>query len=531
MKWLLISFVIFIGTFFFGTAAHAAPSQLLITEIRLGGDEVMSNGVGYKQYAVIHNQDEAAIDLSTWRIQYAKASYTGDCQALNWSSEVVLSGTIAPGASVVVPYQLTDNAAGALRVIDGASVVHDTVGWGDAVCFEAQPADTLPANNQSIARYAACDGMYGGADTNNNADDFGISDSAFEVKLPAECQPSCLPNQQLVNGICIDDQCDNLDGLQAAVPDGYQKDGTRCIKALLPLNITELLPNSAGSDAGKEFIELYNPQAQSINLKEYMLGIGTKHYPLPDELLAAGEYRSFSDTELGFTLPNTSTIIGLRSDEGAVLFETPAYVSPKDDEAWAFIQDTWQFTNQPTPGRPNLPSLSDEKGNGSVGGAETKPCAANQYRSPETNRCRLAEASTSEPTPCKEGQYRSEETNRCRNSVLAASTLTPCKEGQYRSEETNRCRSIAASGSNELAPCKEGQERNPETNRCRAVQAGQPGKADYAVEPVKETATAFTGWWALGGVGALALGKIGWEWREEIINAVRKAGLFFTSGK
>jgi len=114
--------------------------------------------------------------------------------------------------------------------------------------------------------------------------------------------------------------------------------------------------------------------------------------------------------------------------------------------------------------------------------------------------------------------------------MSAASTLTPCKEGQYRSEETNRCRSITGD-TNELAPCKEGQERNPETNRCRTVQAAQPTKADYAVEPIKETATAFTGWWALGGISALAAGKIGWEWREEIANAVRKVGSFFTSGK
>lgn len=529
MKWLLISLTAFICAFLFADVARADVSKLLITEIRLGGSEVVHNGVSYKQYVVLHNQSAAGIDLSTWRLQHAKADYAGDCQAASWSNEAALSGVIAPGASVIVPYQLTDANSGALRIMDEGLVVHDTVGWGAAACFETQPAGAVPANNQSIIRYALCDGGYAGADTNNNANDFVISDLPFEVRTGPECQPSCTVNQQLIDGVCVDDHCENLDGFQQVVPDGYQKRGADCVLNVLPLEITEMLPNAAGADAGKEFIELYNPHAHPVALKWYVLVVGGKEYPLPDETIAAGEYKTVSDSAVGFTLPNTSAVVTLRSIDGTVLYRTPLYSAPKDDEAWVFINGAWQVTNRPTPGAANLPSVSDEKGNGSAGG-DLKPCDANQYRSPETNRCRLIETSTSERAPCKEDQYRSEETNRCRNIASAASTLTPCKEGQYRSEETNRCRSIAGD-TNELTPCKEGQERNPETNRCRAIQSAQPTKADYAVEPIRETATAFTGWWALGGIGALAAGKIGWEWREEITNAVRKVGSFFTSGK
>jgi hypothetical protein len=132
--------------------------------------------------------------------------------------------------------------------------------------------------------------------------------------------------------------------------------------------------------------------------------------------------------------------------------------------------------------------------------------------------------------PCKEGQYRSEETNRCRSIAAEATALAPCDDDEERNPATNRCRKIV-SVTNQLTPCKEGQERNPETNRCRNVAAAAPPDAAFDVEPVKDVGQSFVGWWALGGVGILALGYAGWEWRQEILAAIRKVGTFFTSGK
>ena len=73
-----------------------------------------------------------------------------------------------------------------------------------------------------------------------------------------------------------------------------------------------------------------------------------------------------------------------------------------------------------------------------------------------------------------------------------------------------------------LVDCGEGRERNPETNRCRNVKRTAPPPASFAVEPVKEAASVFVGWWVLGAVVAAAVGYAGWEWRDEIGRAVRK---------
>lgn len=104
-----------------------------------------------------------------------------------------------------------------------------------------------------------------------------------------------------------------------------------------------------------------------------------------------------------------------------------------------------------------------------------------------------------------------------------------CSAGQERHLETGRCRAISAEPV--LLDCGEGRERNPVTNRCRNVVSTTPAVAGFAVEPVTDTVHVFTGWWVLGGIMTIALGYVGWEWRDEIKSFVRKSGSFFRSSK
>jgi hypothetical protein len=220
----------------------------------------------------------------------------------------------------------------------------------------------------------------------------------------------------------------------------------------------------------------------------------------------------------------------LLGDDGSVIDQPAAYNDPSEVEAWALIDGAWQYTNQPTPAAENLVSIIEVRVDEETVPKQLAPCAANQYRSPETNRCRLLVTATATLTPCKDGQYRSEETNRCRTIALAGGTLTPCREDQYRSEETNRCRNFATAAK-ALTPCKDNQYRSEETNRCRTIAATIPPPAAFAVEPIKDTGKVFVGWWALGGVMTLAAGYGVWEWRREITSGVRKLVTFFTFHK
>jgi len=268
-------------------------------------------------------------------------------------------------------------------------------------------------------------------------------------------------------------------------------------EAPLPATITELLPNALGTDTGNEFIEIYNPSKQfSISLNGYKLAVGPvleKVITLAEYILKPGEYKIFTNAELGYSLLNTSSRVTLFMPNGDIASEVPMYSSPPDGESWALVDEVWQYSNQPTPGALNVGDLSndDEDEAETLSSVTTtpKPCAANQYRSTETNRCRLI-------------------------SSAASSTPAACKVGQLRNLETGRCKAIT---STTTTTCKEGQERNPETNRCRNVK--QLSTATYAVKGATTKQQGGMGWYmwaAVGGIVLLIVGYAVWEWRDEL---------------
>jgi len=264
----------------------------------------------------------------------------------------------------------------------------------------------------------------------------------------------------------------------------------------LPPIITELLANPAGSDVDGEYIELYNPNdTQTVSLDGLKLRIGTdspKWYTFPAQTtIAPQSYLSFSNSELGFTLVNTTGRVQLFNDTVAV-GDVIEYVSPEDGQAWAFISGTWTYTSRVTPGAANELVLQIEDivdAAPAQATSEQKPCVANQYRNPETGRCKLIA------------------------STAIATTPTPCKEGQERNPETNRCRAVTAAETTPT-PCKEGQERNPETNRCRVIV--KMTNADYKVLGAADSQPRWYYWLTIVIIIGLVVAYAVWEWREEL---------------
>lgn len=124
--------------------------------------------------------------------------------------------------------------------------------------------------------------------------------------------------------------------------------------------LTELLPNPASpqTDQDDEFIELYNPNDTDFDLSGYVLEVGltTKHrYTIPDGvILSAHTYLAFLSADTGLALSNTSGQARLIDPLGAVVSQTDQYATAKDGQAWALLNDTWQWTARPTPGASNV---------------------------------------------------------------------------------------------------------------------------------------------------------------------------------
>lgn len=328
-------------------------------------------------------------------------------------------------------------------------------------------------------------------------------------------------NKELdASGNCVNhDMCSNIDDIQVDVPSGYRLDGLNCWLDLLPVRVSEMLPNAIGSDVGDEFIELYNPNDTTIELSQYRLQIGTddlKTYMFPvGALLPASGYISFSNGDIPFTLVNTTSQVFIISADGQTIDTSLIYEEPYDGMSWALISGQWQFTNQPTPGNANLASLIVADDVQEIVAASLAPCASNQYRNLETNRCRMIVTASSTLTPCRDDQYRSEETNRCRSLASAMPSLISCGDDQERNPATNRCHSIVANASAGLTPCKDGQERNTETNRCRNV--AKLTDVGYSVQPIVKDDNNTSGLIALGVIISIAVGYALWEWRVELV--------------
>lgn len=542
--------------------AQAASQSVVISEVQPGPIATPTN-----ELIELYNNANTPVDITDWCLYYASASSQTNgsklvCFAASGSAVHVFVpahayilaistqlATANPSMGSDVKFSATlSAAAGHVRLLNAQNAEVDKVGWGQAAVAAEGLAPAPASTTTTLLQRKLLDPLtYQDAD--NNSADFQLAAPRASYAYGAlyDEQDICVNIAGIqdvlpigyavdVNGICSVlpvDLCVNLPGVQLTLPDNFEQtvDGT-CVFSGLPLRITELLPNAAGDDGGREFIELYNPNDYDVDLSYFILKVGPnleKSYLfMAGTVVAAHSYRTFYNSDVSFTLVNTASRVGLVLVDGTVMDQTDQYTNPPDDNAWANIDSTWQYTDQPTPGSENLISLGSED----VASATTlQPCATNQYRSPETNRCRSLALLVSTLTPCKDGQYRSEETNRCRSLASDVSAQKTCDDDQFRNPATGRCKKIASSDELAVADCGEGRERNPTTNRCRNIAVKSVPDAAFAVEPVKDSGKVFVGWWALGGVGALAIGYGAWEWRREVVQITRKIAVFFSSKK
>jgi len=366
--------------------------------------------------------------------------------------------------------------SGHIKLLNAEKVLVDALGYGTATHPEAVNA-LAPAANKILQRQTVTGNLL--KDTNNNSVDF------LQTVLVLQ----------------------NTTGL-------FEEQGAIMLEDAR-LKITELLPDVAGTDSGKEFIELYNPLNRSVSLKDYQLQVGpgyTKSYPLPDLTIEPGSYFALYDTQTGITLPNTSATLRLIAPNGDLIEQTEPYDSLGEDVSWTYMDDIWQPSLQPTPGLQNIIKINEaDDPNVSIVPAIVTACQAGQERNPATGRCRKIVNINS--IACKPGQIKNPETNRCRNITSVLSNLLPCKVGQNRNPETGRCR-------NNMTPtaakaCPAGQEKNPQTNRCRKTSTNikMDGVKDLPIPLVTNSAK----WWFAGLAASGSTGYAIYEWRRDLL--------------
>ena len=466
---------------------------------------------GLPVYAQIYNSSSDLVDLQDWQIGYSLKTIAGDMV----TGEIPLSGYIKPASYLVI---------GRSNLVEGADISFDLgVDVNDFAAVQA-----LSLNNDGYAPDIRTMSFASGTRYNLSKSDAG--NYVKTSKFVAVTNPNTLP----------------LEG------GGYYT-----FPDVTGLRVTELLANTADcapldNDARcNDFVEIQNRSSEMIDLGGYRLrlGYGNVTSGIANTVvlsggLSPGAYLAVSMRSDGKPLDLTASggNVWLEDAYGIHTYEETIVSYPDFgatiDKGIAFALDdgdsVWKNATSPTPGAVNDFSVPDiEAGRGAIedsASSPPKPCAANQYRNPETGRCKLLVATTSTLKPCAADQYRSVETNRCRSLIAttALATQQPCNANQYRNPDTGRCKLLASESGTKLQPCAAGQERNPDTNRCRKVAASAIPSADFPVEAVGETTKSFVGWYALGGVLLLGAGYGVFEWRQEIGRFICKTATVFS---
>ncbi len=364
-----------------------ARSNLLLVEIQTGSQTSAS-----EEFVELYNRGDDSLELTGIKLQYRSAGGS------DWLTRVNLSGAVLPrarflissyddGANIKSSLSLAKDG-GHLRLFrpansDGeADSVLDQVAWGDAQ-YPAVPAMAAPAPaaGESLKRRLDEDGKF--IDTDTDMADFILSQDPTPYGLLSppvapeddESDDEPLPDDSATqNETSPTDEMDNTDDLAQPLVSYPQ------------IDITELLvdPKPPQTDANDEFVELYNPNAGSVDLDGYVLQTGSKYnysYPLPNITIAPKSYLAFYSADTGLVLANSGGSARLLNGLGEVVYEVPAYAKARAGESWALINGLWQWSAKPTPSEANTfikPESKSRKKSSSGRGASS---VSSRYRS------------------------------------------------------------------------------------------------------------------------------------------------------
>lgn len=127
--------------------------------------------------------------------------------------------------------------------------------------------------------------------------------------------------------------------------------------------LSELLPNPTGSDSTDEWVEIFNTGSKKVSLHGWQLTDESTYHTIQDISIAAGEYLVFEISETGINLNNTGDKIYLIDPYNTIVQGTE-YTNSTEGSSWAYVNDEWMWTEQPTAGEANIFSESEEEAAG-----------------------------------------------------------------------------------------------------------------------------------------------------------------------
>lgn len=365
------------------TVVESAPPapNILIVEVAPG----TLDGKKGKEFVELYNADNTAVNLKDWQIKKRAASATSEPVLY---AKIPVDFMLKPGARVtfattevglsdprVFPVtatgsKLMSDAGGAMLLVrptDTREEIVDQMEWGSAI--------QLPAEAMKVCTVESAASDHPGEfsykrvqdtleekfiDTDGVETDFCIGahmtpsndDGVVVTDLPlAQVEPEPTPELEPEPEPEIIPTPDPEETPAEPPVEGGMGGG---MPAPLPIYLSELLvdPTTPQTDDKDEYIELYNPNDEPVNLKDYQLEAGSTwqtHYNILDVTIPAHGYVTFTSATTPINLTNTGGQVRLLDPQNKVLDETH-YNEAKAGEAWMKDEaGTWAWTTKPTP--------------------------------------------------------------------------------------------------------------------------------------------------------------------------------------
>ena len=353
---------------FYLPASAEITSTIVISEIQTGGLTSAS-----EEFIELFNTSAEPIDISAWRLEYFSAS------AANFNTPsrvIILHGILQPGKYYLAASTdyLTDLAyesftatlaktGGHVRLSSpdpndtSKLITQDLVGWGETATHPEGLAAAVPAGGTSLQRKLDTEGHF--IDSNNNSLDFDVNNvptpqaDNFIPEVDPELEP--VPSPELETPVTEEPTAETQNTEESAPAAETAATETT---PLLPIRINELLPNPAPpqTDDKDEFIELYNPNNEALDLAGYKLQSGNSFsysHTFDSESIEPLSYLVLYVDDSGLLLANSGGKARLINPAGQIVNETNPYEDADDGDAWMFDGSAWQWTTTPTPGAQN----------------------------------------------------------------------------------------------------------------------------------------------------------------------------------
>jgi len=370
---LLLTFVLLFSNYPVISSAEEVevlPEQLLISEVKVKND---SNG--YNEFIELYNNGETEVDLSQFKLHYFNNPspplellptkiLTLPTVILAPTNYFVLARNVSQIEGAVELTVITSlvDSGGILRLIgpdDEAETtkVYDEIIWKDIL--PPPGGYVVPASTMSLQRAVDEEGMFVSEDPQWIA----AESTPFSHVSPPETEhPEEVPSEETPPEETppVNPPSENNE------PQVPPVENIPPPSNLLPIQITELLPNpiSPQTDSLDEFVELYNPNTEPIDLNGYTLQTGanyTYRYVIADLTIEPGGYVIFTSGNTNLALANSAGAARLLDQTGAVISEITSYSDAPDGQSWIFMSGSWQWSTTPTPGAQNVVTVPEPK--------------------------------------------------------------------------------------------------------------------------------------------------------------------------